>query len=187
MGGLAASTQSRPSSGSSAASMPAFKTRLAPSEKPIRAIGEPSIRGVQPPDHLAQIFAAARVIDPASQPESVARAAQVHPHDPDAQAQQPPADPHHVVRLGTTRQSVHQHRGGHRRSQPDGHRFENEQPVAVGQRNLVRRRAASCWRSPPMYRPTIVWACAPLTSGCGSNGGTADFVTARLERDLGTL
>ena len=43
---------------------------------------------VQPPDDLAEIIAAARVVDVPREPESVARAAQVHPDDAHAQVQE---------------------------------------------------------------------------------------------------
>ena len=112
---------------------------------------------VQPADDLPQIVASARVIDLASQSEATAGPAQIHPHDPDTQRKQQPADPDDVVRVGTTCQSVHENRSRHARLPSRGHRLENEQPVAVGQRNLVGMPSSSR-RPPPMYRPTIVCA-----------------------------
>ena len=164
MGALAASRQSRPAT----RVIGRFDAGLEDETRSQREADQGDRRAfnpcVQPPDDLAQIFAAARVVDLPCKPESIARAAQVDPHDADAQAQQPLADADHVVRIGTTRQPVHQNGGRHRRLPA---RREPIPERAAGRRRATQpgamRREASGAR--PHVSPQDRLRALPSTAG----------------------
>ncbi len=111
------------------------------------------------------------MVDPPGQPESPARSTQVHPDDADPHRRQAYPQPDHIRRLGAARQPVDQHGRRPRAVPPGWRRFQHQQPVPVGQRDLVVAGVQPRPGQRPVPPRDRLRHAAPRSQGGGSNGG----------------